>query len=292
MLANKVCYLAFVGTAIAASLFRSAYAAGIRVMSYNIRYGTAPDGENHWNRRKEFLVATIRQFDPDLLGTQETLAFQRDFLAQQLPEYAVLAAGREDGKDRGEMVAVYWRKSRFELVDAGHFWLSETPEVPGSRSWDAALPRLVTWVKLRDREQPEKRPILWMNAHFDHRGETAREQSAHLLRRKLKELGEACSLIVTGDFNAGESSKPYEIVFGRPDGEKSPLVDTYRLVYPERRADEGTFCGFRAEQTSGPRIDWIGCSRDFTVLRAGIDRTARDGRTPSDHFAVFAVLQR
>jgi endonuclease/exonuclease/phosphatase family metal-dependent hydrolase len=265
----------------------------LRVMSYNIRYGTAPDGENHWERRKEFLVATIRAFSPDLLGTQETLSFQRDYLAEHMPEYEVLGVGREDGKERGEMMAVFWRKDRFEVIDSGHFWLSETPEIPGSKSWDSSLPRMVTWVKLRDRLAESKPPIVWFNTHFDHRGAVARRESARLIRRKLEELGKGCSLIIAGDFNAGESSEPYRILFGMSeDGRLSPVVDTFRVAFPVRGAEEGTLSGFDVRNVTGPRIDWIACSRDWTVVKAGIDRTARDGRTPSDHFAVYAVLSR
>jgi endonuclease/exonuclease/phosphatase family metal-dependent hydrolase len=264
----------------------------LRVMSFNIRYGTAPDGENHWDRRKDFLVETILAFQPDLLGTQETLAFQRDFLAEKLTDYRVLGVGREDGKEQGEIMAIYWRKDRFEVLDSGHFWLSTTPETPGSKSWDSALPRMVTWIKLRDLKQPDARPILWMNTHFDHRGEQARQESARLVRAKLGEMGEGCSLIVTGDFNAAEGSQPYQLLFGEIDGVKSPVVDSFRMAHPERGTEEGTFSGFRAENVSGARIDWIACSRDWRVIQAGIDRTSRDGRTPSDHFPVFAILAR
>lgn len=264
----------------------------LRVMSFNIRYGTAPDGENRWELRKDFLVETIRGFQPDLLGTQETLTFQRDYLAEKLPEYGVLGIGREDGKERGEMTAVFWRRDRFEVLDSGHFWLSATPEVPGSKSWDSALPRIVTWVKLRDRKQPQSPPILWMNTHFDHRGAEARCQSARLLRKKLAELGRGASLIVTGDFNAGEGSEPYKLLFGDAEDGPSPVVDTYRAAHPQKTDQEGTFCGFRPENITGARIDWIACSRDWNVVAAEIDRTARDGKTPSDHFPVLAIVRR
>ncbi|MGQ9504857.1 MAG: endonuclease/exonuclease/phosphatase family protein [Thermogutta sp.] len=264
----------------------------LRVMSFNIRYGTAPDGENHWDRRKDFLVETILAFRPDFLGTQETLAFQRDFLAEKLPDYGCLGVGREDGKEQGEIMAIYWRKDRFEVLDFGHFWLSTTPEVPGSKSWDSALPRMVTWIKLRDLRQPDARPILWMNTHFDHRGEQARQESARLLRAKLSEMGAGCSLIVTGDFNAGEGSQPYQLFFGEVEGVTSPVVDSFRTAHPQRGAEEGTFSGFRAENVTGARIDWIACSRDWKIIAAGIDHTSRDGRTPSDHFPVFAILAR
>jgi endonuclease/exonuclease/phosphatase family metal-dependent hydrolase len=261
-------------------------------MSFNIRFGTAADGENHWDKRKEFLVETIKAFNPDILGTQETLGFQRDYLAAQLPGYGSLGVGRDDGKDEGEMMALYYRKDRFDKLDEGHFWLSETPEKPGSRSWDSSLPRMVTWVKLRDRKQPDAQPVLHFNTHFDHRGPEARRESAKLLRRKIEELGEGCAVIVTGDFNAAEGSEPYRALFGKVGEKPSPVVDTYRLAHPEMGANEGTATAFRAANTRGGRIDWIAVSRQWKVISAAIDRTQREGRTPSDHFPVNAVLSR
>jgi endonuclease/exonuclease/phosphatase family metal-dependent hydrolase len=264
----------------------------VKVMSFNIRYGTARDGENHWDKRKEFLVDTIKAFDPDLLGTQETLAFQRDFLAAKLPGYAVYAAGRDDGKEKGEMAALYYRKDRFAKTGGGHFWLSAAPDQPGSKGWDAALPRVVTWVKLTDRKAPQAKPILFINTHFDHMGKQARVESARLLRQQVLKLGAGCSVIVTGDFNAAEGSEPYTVLFSAQNGSDAPVIDTYRAAHPQRAKDEGTFSGFEPGATTGPRIDWIGCSRDWSVKSAGIDRTTKDGRTPSDHYPVTAVLTR
>jgi endonuclease/exonuclease/phosphatase family metal-dependent hydrolase len=261
--------------------------APVRVMSFNIRYGAAPDGENRWDLRKDFLAETVASFDPDLLGTQETLADQRDFLANKLHGHEAFAAGRDDGKEGGEMAALFFRKSRYEKLDGGHFWLSETPAKVGSKGWDAALPRIATWVKLKDSAAPTSPPVFFLNTHFDHRGGEARTESARLLRTKVAELGKGCRIVVTGDFNAGEGSGPYAAIFGGP----SPLVDAYRVLHPVRRADEGTYSGFKADAVRGERIDWIACSRDWEVRLAGIDRTTRDGRTPSDHFPVTAVLR-
>lgn len=266
--------------------------ADVLVMSFNIRYGTAADGENHWDLRKAFLAETIKACDPDLLGTQETIDFQRGYLAQQLPRYAHLGVGREDGGRKGEMMALFYRQDRFEEFDGGHFWLSETPEQIGSKSWDSSLPRMVTWVKLRDRRQPSARPLVFANTHFDHRGPVARLESARLVRRQLEKLGQGCSIILTGDFNAGEGSQPYQALFGDVDGKPSPLIDAYRVAHPDATPDEGTFSGFKAGATGGARIDWVGVSRDWQVLEARIDRTARDGRTPSDHYPVVVKLRR
>ncbi len=262
----------------------------VRVMSFNVRYGTANDGENHWDKRKDLLVDTIKAFDPDLLGTQETLDFQRDAIAAALPRHEEWGVGREDGATQGEMCALFFRRDRFEKIEGGHFWLSETPDVAGSKSWDSSLPRMVSWVKLRDRRAPDASPVLYFNTHFDHRGAQARIESARLLRARAEAAVVGCRILVTGDFNAGEGSEPYRGFFGPVGGRPSPVVDSHRIAHPQPAADEGTCSGFRADASGGPRIDWIGVSRDWRVLETRIDRTARDGRTPSDHFPVTAVL--
>jgi endonuclease/exonuclease/phosphatase family metal-dependent hydrolase len=276
--------MTILGLALATLATAAATDDALRVMSYNIRYANAADGVNVWDNRKDFLAETVKAFDPDLLGTQETLARQRDDLAARLEGYTVFAAGRDDGREAGEMMAIYYRTSRFEKLDGGHFWLSESPDVAGSKSWDSSLPRMVSWLKLRDRKAPEV-PIAFFNTHFDHRGPQARIESARLLRRKVAELGKGCRVVVTGDFNSGEGSEPYRTVFG------DLLIDTYRRVHPSKAAGEGTTTGFKAGASSGSRIDWIACSPDWEVESAGIVRAARDGRTPSDHHAVTAVLR-
>ena len=265
----------------------------VRVMSFNIRYGTAKDGDNHWDRRKDFLIETIKAFDPDLLGTQETLGFQRDYLAKQMPAYDVLGVGRDDGRESGEMMALYYKCERFEKLDGGHFWLSETPEMTGTKSWDSSLPRMVTWVRLRDRKSDAAGPFVFFNTHFDHMGSQARLESARLVRRQLEQIGQGQPLVLTGDFNAGAMTAPYRALFDAIDDQKSP-GGGYMAFAPRRKYDpnEGTFSRFLPAPSVGPRIDWIAVSRDWRVLEVGIDRTSRDGRTASDHFAVTAVLER
>ncbi len=263
----------------------------VRVMSFNIRYGTAKDGENHWDHRREFLVRTIQTFKPDLLGTQETLAFQRDFLADSLKDYEHLGAGRDDGREAGEMTALFYRRDRFEKLDGGHFWLSETPEIVASKSWDTSLTRMVTWVKLKDRQQKDAQPIVFFNTHFDHQGVAARLESARLLRRQLTKLASDCRIIITGDFNTGEKSAPYDALFLSDDPDSFSLVDTFRVAHPNRTQEEGTFSGFRANAVGGERIDWIAASDYWQVIDASIDRTAVSDRTPSDHFPVTAILR-
>lgn len=273
----------------------------LRVMSFNIRYGTAADGENRWDLRRDWVLETIQARQPDLLGTQETLQLQREFLDAKLTGYQSWGVGRDDGNQKGEMTAVWYREELFERIDAGHFWLSENPDQPGSVSWDSSLTRMASWVKLQDRRHPDSRPILFLNTHFDHRGKQARTKSAALIREKAQEWGKTCDVLVVGDFNAGTDEEPYQILFAASDTQKVAevdpssawrLVDSYRAVHPEPEINEGTFSGFQSAQTSGPRIDWIAVSNGWRVEESGIDRTARNGRTPSDHFPVYATVNR
>ncbi|MBU6173464.1 MAG: endonuclease/exonuclease/phosphatase family protein [Planctomycetes bacterium] len=266
----------------------------VRVMSFNIRYGTASDGPNRWELRKEFLVDTIRNFAPDLLGTQETLEFQRAYLADQFKDFESFGVGRDDGLQQGEMAALFYRRDRFKKLDGGHFWLSPTPAIVGSKGWDAALPRIATWVKLQDLFDADSKPLFFLNTHFDHKGTVARVESAKLVRSQARELGTGCRIVITGDFNAAESSDPYRALFESDPAASAriPLVDTYKSHgRAHTSASQGTFSGFKAENTSGARIDWIACSEDWQVRNAGIDRTSKEGRTPSDHFPVTAILR-
>jgi len=263
----------------------------IKVMSYNLRYGTAKDGENAWEKRKDFLAETINAFAPDLLGTQETLGFQRDFVAEALPTHEVLGVGRDDGKEKGEMTAIFWRKERFEKLDGGHFWLSTTPEEAGSLGWDTSLTRMATWVRLKDKTNPSK-PVFWINTHFDHKGKLARLESAKLIRERVGLLGKDCSVIVTGDFNSGEGSEPYRALFGTRENEESPVADSLRVAHVTREENEGTTTPFVSAPSKGARIDWIAVSRDWKVIAADIEHPEKEGRTASDHFPVTAVIRR
>ncbi|HYE20473.1 MAG TPA: endonuclease/exonuclease/phosphatase family protein [Tepidisphaeraceae bacterium] len=267
----------------------------LKVLSFNIRFGTAKDGADHWDKRKDFLLETIKKHDPDLLGTQETLPFQADFLKEKLPGYTFVGAGRDDGKAKGEMAALFFRTERFEKVEEGHYWMSPTPDVPGSKGWDAALPRVTTWVKLKEKAGPKSgRVFTFFNTHFDHMGKQARTESAKMLRQRIEALGDGALAVVTGDFNAGEASEPYKAVVTDSKtpapGEKVKITDTFRAAHPDRGPIEGTFNGFKGTK-DGARIDWILHTPGLTTVGAGIDRVEREGRTPSDHFPVWALLR-
>lgn len=264
----------------------------LRAMTFNLRYATADDAENGWERRRDLVVRSIQQFVPDLLATQEGFDFQIQHLRDQLSDFDMVGVGRDDGRQQGEFVAIYFRRSRYSLVEQGHFWLSETPDTPGSKSWDSRLPRMVTWCTLRDIQSPTE-PLHVLNTHFDHRGETARQESAKLLRRHIESVGLTQPIIIMGDFNSGEDDLPYRMLLDGTRMEASEatrLVDAYRSMHPRNGQSEATRHDFGL-QTAGDRMDWILHSRRLETLLADIDRTSYNGRYPSDHFPVTAVLR-
>ncbi len=259
----------------------------LRAMSFNIRLGVAEDGDNHWDNRKDLVIQTIRNFDPDFVGTQETWNFQAEYFRQKLPEYTYVGRSRQQDNN-GEQCGILFRNSRFDRLVEGHFWLSESPDRPGSKSWDSSLPRMVTWLKLWDRENSQSFYVI--NTHFDHRGPQARVESARMIRNFIKELPANAQAVVTGDFNATVDSEPYRALFGPLEDAESPVIDSFRIVHPEGDSPSGTFNGFKGTET-GARIDWIAVSRSIETVQADIDRSSFDGRFPSDHFPVTAVVK-
>lgn len=254
----------------------------LKVMSFNIRYGLAKDGDNEWSRRTDLVIGTIKAYNPDLLGTQETLKFQADFLIKNLPDYGYVGKTR-DANPNGEQCALFYRKSRFEKIADETFWLSDSPNTPVSKSWDSSLPRIVTLVVLKDKQTD--RELTFYNTHFDHKGEVARLNSAKLLRSKIESRQQGTPVVITGDFNCGEGSKPYTALVG-----SKRLFDSYRMVHPDAKPNEGTFNGFKGT-TDGPRIDWLIHSAAFKPTAVTIDDNNKDGQYPSDHFPVTADLQ-
>ncbi|MFM9078770.1 MAG: endonuclease/exonuclease/phosphatase family protein [Opitutaceae bacterium] len=264
-------------------------AAPLRVMSFNVRYATAPDGEHAWEKRTDLFFETITRFAPDLIGFQEVLAVQYDAIATRMPGYAFAGVGRDDGARKGEFSSVGFSRNRFTLVASGTFWLSETPDTPGSKSWDAALPRICTWVRLR--ETGTGRELVFANTHFDHRGKIARQEAARVLSERLGPIAAGVPAILTGDFNINEDNPAYAVLTRPARPEWIPWIDAYRAVHQERRPDEASFNGFKGV-TRGSRIDFVFHTRHFRATAATIDRSSREGRFPSDHYPVSAMLER
>lgn len=256
----------------------------LRVMTFNIRYGAAEDGDNSWPHRKALVAQTIRDFDPDVLGLQEAQPMQIEFLRKALAAYECVGRSRtRDNAD--EQCAVMYRRKRFALGHQATFWLSETPEVIGSKSWDSSLPRIVTWVELTDRKRANVTRVF--NTHFDHEGEQARLESARVLRGKIDALP-ALPTIVLGDFNTADDSAPHDVLT-RPTASSLILRNAYRSIYPQRAVDEATYHGFHGKRPGKP-IDWILYSSHFTCDAACLETGTTGERLASDHFAVGAVL--
>lgn len=286
---NRATFFKIIGVSGFCLLFSVELIAGappIKVMSFNIRYGDAKDGTNGWQYRKELVLQTIKVFDPDLLGMQEVLLYQGEYLKTNLTEYGFYGIGREDGREKGEFVPIMFKKSRFEVIKTGHFWLSETPEVVGSKSWDSALPRICVWALLKDKLA--EREFVYANTHLDHKGKIAREESAKLIRKRMAEFEGKYPIILTGDFNATEDTDAYKYLINGQDGKK--WIDAFRVVHPNPTPYELSFNGWKP-QREGKRIDWIVHTPDFVPLNAMIDYTTDEGRFPSDHYPVEAVLR-
>ena len=255
----------------------------LKVMSFNIRLGVANDGPNHWDKRKELVAQTIRNYSPDLLGLQEVWPMQEAYLKEKFPGYEYYGRSRLSDPREGEQCAVMFRKDRFELLGKRTFWLSETPGEPESKSWDSSLPRIANWTRLKDQRNLGQKLVL-VNIHFDHRGRESRVQAAKLIHRRVAKLGTSARVVLTGDFNAGEGSPPYKALVG------DSLLDTFRICKLIRTEEEGTFTAWKGKR-DGNRIDWVLCSPNFKVLSAAIDHTEFDGRYPSDHYPVTAILR-
>lgn len=259
----------------------------IRVISYNIRYDNPDDGINRWDNRKERVAGLIQFYHPDLLGIQEGLPHQVAYLEEQLSGYARVGIGRNGPDEGGEYSAVFYDTTRFEPLDTGTFWLSTEPSRPEA-GWDAALPRIVTWIGLM--EQTSGEVLYLFNTHFDHRGVRARQESAKLILRKIDEIAGKHRVILTGDFNATPDSEPYRTLtsgdlkdgfYATHQPHTGPLVTFPNLETPFYLPDSTGM---------GKRIDYIFTNSGFTVARHAISGSYRDGRFPSDHLPVVADL--
>jgi len=284
--------IAFAGTAgSAGSVGPADSLAPLRVMSFNLRYGTANDGENAWSLRRDLVMRTIRDFDPTVLDVQEALRFQLDEIRETFPRLGEIGVGREDGVQAGEYSAILYDRRRLERLDSGTFWLSDTPDVVASTSWGNRITRIVTWARFRNRMvgQTEGAGTTFyvFNTHWDHESQPSRERSAELILERIGSRDGDDPVVVTGDFNAGEHNPAFERLVAA-EGAAADLRDTFRLLHSDAE-DIGTFNGFTGDRT-GEKIDAILVSPEWRVLEAAIDRTHDGDRYPSDHFPVTAVV--
>ncbi len=251
------------------------------VMTYNIRMNTPDDGVNAWPLRKNKVIGLFKFHQPDIFGIQEALSDQLTDLVAGLKDFDHLGVGRDDGKSLGEHMAVFYRKSRFEKLDGGTFWLSQTPDKPGL-GWDAVCNRTCTWLKLKDKMT--KKTFYFFNTHLDHRGRTARIESAKLILKFMKEINkDGLPFILTGDFNSTKDNEPIQIIL-------KELTDSRTISETEPYGPEGTSGGFDVKIM--PRtIDYIFVNEKVNVLRYAVLSDSFGLYYPSDHLPVFTEVQ-
>jgi endonuclease/exonuclease/phosphatase family metal-dependent hydrolase len=249
----------------------------LNVMSYNIRFNNPGDSINAWSNRKEWVKALVKFYDTDILGIQEGLSDQVDYL-QTATGFAVEGVGRDDGKKAGEFVAIYYNPARFIKRLSGHFWLSETPDIP-SKGWDAAIVRLCTWVRLYDKIR--KQEFYVFNTHYDHVGVLARVKSSELIQKQIPLIAGNLPVILTGDLNVTPQTESVATL-------KTFLSDAREVSQEPPYGPEGSFNGFKFNAALKDRIDYIFTSKHFKVLKYGILSDSKEQRYPSDHLPVFS----
>lgn len=257
----------------------------LALMSFNIRFGTANDGPNHWDQRRDMVTEVIERHGSDVVGLQEALAFQVAEIRERFPNYAAVGVGRDDGLTGGEHCTILYRSDRFTLAESGTFWLSDTPEQVASVTWGNSITRICTWARLID--DASGRGLYVFNTHFDHVSQPSRERSVRLITERVAARLHPDPFVVMGDFNVGETNPAMEFLLRSPDG--PGWVDTFRVIHPDETV-VGTFTGFR-DRIDGDKIDFVLAPPGVRVLDATIDRTRTDGRSPSDHEPVTARIE-
>ncbi|WP_128546882.1 endonuclease/exonuclease/phosphatase family protein [Larkinella soli] len=256
----------------------------LNVLSFNIRYNNPQDGVNAWPNRKELAAKVFTDYNVDFAGLQEALAGQIADLQDQLPAYGWIGVGRDDGKFKGEFSPIFYNKQKFSLDKQGTFWLSETPEVPGSKHWDAAITRVATYGIFSDIRTGKK--LFVINTHFDHIGEQARQNSAKLLIRKIRELNEGLPVVLTGDFNTPENAPSIQTLTGDADFK---LNNTERVSENAHTGGNSTFNGFKTDQR-GPVIDFVFVGPGLKVERHDYLPIMKEEVFVSDHWPVLTRL--
>ena len=276
--------------------------------SYNMRNANGSDSTagNGWGRRYPVIAEMVRFYGFDIFGTQECFLHQLQDMKAALTGYDYIGAGRDDGKDKGEHSAIFYRTDKFDLVEKGDFWLSETPDKP-SKGWDAVLPRICSWGHFKCKDTGFE--FLFFNLHMDHMGKQARVESALLGQEKIQEFGTELPAILTGDFNVDQTHQSYEALVST-----GMLKDSYEAA-DFRYATNGTFNSFNPNSFTTSRIDHVFVSPAFHVIKYGVltdtyrsaetepqEADVKDApkeisvkkyvaRTPSDHFPVMAELE-
>ncbi len=239
------------------------FAQDITVGTYNVRYYNNHDSidGNGWDQRHKVIISIINNNEFDILGTQEVRHNQLLDLNKGLPDYDYVGIGRDDGKTAGEYAAIFYKKTKFDLVDSGHFWLAEDTSKP-NKGWDASHIRICTWARLWDKKK--RKTIYFFNLHMDHKGKIAIQKSTDLVLDKIKSIAKKDAVVLTGDFNFDQIHRCYAKI-----NNSGILTDSYNVA-KKRHAPNGTVNHFRPDVKTNERIDHLFVSQNIDILKYSV----------------------
>jgi endonuclease/exonuclease/phosphatase family metal-dependent hydrolase len=254
----------------------------IRFMSSNIRYDNPADAPRSWADRKDSLVKSILDFNPLILGTQEGHEPQLRNLLSHLPGYQLADSHRQWLEER-MYPCLFYKKDQITCVESGDIWLSETPDIAGSKSFDSAFPRLVTW--MRGITKNEERPFFVANVHLDHMKSSTRASQGEVLINQIKPLiREDEAFVLMGDFN----ESPDDTVRSLLQESFEDLYDPWFILDKSEEISHHNLYGI--DKPNGARIDWILMNRKFSPFDIYLDKNCPNEIYPSDHYPVKAIL--
>lgn len=261
---------------------KTSYSQTTNLISFNIRYDNTSDTINNWNKRKASLASLIQHYDADIVGIQEGLHHQVDYLNNTLNGFSYVGVGRDDGQQKGEYSAIFYNSDKFKVLKTNTFWLSETPEKV-SVGWDASMERICTYALFEN--VTSKKQFYVFNTHFDHRGMQARVNSAELIYKKIKEINTSdLAVILMGDLNLTPDTEPIQFL-------KKHLTDAMGISKKPFYGPIGTFNGFDQDRIMENRIDYIFVNNIEVLSYTHIDDRMANNMHISDHLPVLITLK-
>ena len=278
----KIFYQYILSVFILFTISSNIYSQPHSIISYNIRYDNNWDIENSWKIRRNKISQILVQYSPSIIGIQEGLLNQVQYIDSSLIDYDYVGVGRDDGKKKGEFCAIYFDTTRYVLLKNSTFWLSETPDTI-SVGWDAALERICTYGLFKDRIT---RKAFWVfNTHFDHIGIIAREKSSELILKKINKINrQSLPVILMGDFNSTPNSPPVKEII-------TELSDALQISMEKLHGPRGTFNGFNEDLPIEKRIDYIFTNKLKVLSYTHINDRLDNNRHISDHLPVMIKIQ-
>ncbi|ASO08158.1 endonuclease/exonuclease/phosphatase family protein [Arenibacter algicola] len=261
---------------------KTSFSQTTNLISFNIRYDNTSDTINNWNKRKASLASLIQHYDADIVGIQEGLHHQVDYLNNTLNGFSYVGVGRDDGQQKGEYSAIFYNSDKFKVLKTNTFWLSETPEKV-SVGWDASMERICTYALFEN--VTSKKQFYVFNTHFDHRGMQARVNSAELIYKKIKEINTSdLPVILMGDLNLTPDTEPIQFL-------KKHLTDAMGISKKPFYGPIGTFNGFDQDRIMENRIDYIFVNNIEVLSYTHIDDRMANNMHISDHLPVLITLK-